>query len=112
MDTNDINNEEQDRNATEYTGSNQNREFHNASRQDNRSASEEDDQELTNVSRGQHESDDYSNTSTGSNYSASDRKEKFTDENYGMAGQYTRKDIINKFENNDESESESEQDKS
>jgi len=37
--------------------------------------------------------DEYSNTSTGYRVSAMDRKESFTDENYGETASKTRKDI-------------------
>jgi len=99
----DRNNQSEENRNREYTSSNNDQQFHNQNmrQQDD---FQEDDQAETNVQRAKSENDDYSNTGTGANYSASDRKEKLTDENYGMSGQYTRKDIINDFENSDNEE--------
>jgi hypothetical protein len=106
MDTNDRTNSSDETRGIDYSSSNTDQELHNINRQNSRSESFNDDEEPTNVGRAKSENDDYSNTGNSANYSASDRKEKLTDENYGMTGQYTRKDIINKFESKDENESE------
>ena len=106
MDTNDRTNNSDETRGIDYSSSNTDQELHNINRQNNRSESFNDDEEPSNVGRAKSENDDYSNTGMGAHYSASDRKEKLTDENYGMTGKYTRKDIINKFENKDENESE------
>lgn len=80
----------------EYTRTHENREFHNISERDQSITPEDLDGpvENENFDAFRAEGDLYPNTITGSRVSASDRKENFTDENYGATGQKTRKDII------------------
>ena len=90
----------------DYSRTNSNKEYHNLKERYQHITHERLDGEVENSefdTSMENTGDEYSNTKTGNNVSAMDRKEKFTDENYGATAPRTAKDILgNKHEEEDE----------
>jgi uncharacterized membrane protein YcgQ (UPF0703/DUF1980 family) len=86
----------------EFTQSNSNQEFHSGNIQ---SGQDEGQSKVYNPDRdtsARNTGDEYSNTSTGANYSASSRKEKLTDDNYGFSTEAKSDDMPDNSDNNKE----------
>ncbi len=89
----------------EFTRNHSDREYHNISNPGEGITPEDLDGEVERkFEQNDSETDLYPNTVTGNQVSAMDRKENFTDENYGATGQRTLKDIIREQRNNDQKE--------
>ncbi len=86
----------------EFTRNHQDREFHNITGEGEGMMPEDLDGEVERkFEQNDSETDLYPNTVTGNRVSAMDRKENFTDENYGATGQRTLKDIIRETKSNE-----------
>ncbi|HEX9979843.1 MAG TPA: hypothetical protein VGB50_04675 [Flavobacterium sp.] len=89
----------------DYSRSNSNKEYHNLKERYQHITPDRLDGDVENRNFDtsmENTGDEYSNTKTGNNVSAMDRRENFTDENYGATAARSAKDILGNKNNNDD----------